>query len=104
AEDGIRDGHVTGVQTCALPIWIGTGPRVALIGDEVDHLPLGGVHRRVKAARSRRPGVSCSRSRWTPRRRSRARAGPADLRISAKIGRARVGEEGGTQCRQVAYE
>src|SRR5437870_10915941 len=22
AEDGIRDGHVTGVQTCALPIWI----------------------------------------------------------------------------------
>src|SRR5439155_20614341 len=62
---------------------IGTGPRVALIGDEVDHLPLGGVHRRVKAARSRRPGVSCSRSRWTPRRRSRARAGLADLRISA---------------------
>src|SRR5439155_8585520 len=34
---------------------IGTGPRVALIGDEVDHLPLGGVHRRVKAARSRHP-------------------------------------------------
>src|SRR5690625_6975046 len=23
AEDGIRDGHVTGVQTCALPIWMG---------------------------------------------------------------------------------
>src|SRR6266508_5230556 len=23
AEDGIRDGHVTGVQTCALPIWFG---------------------------------------------------------------------------------
>src|SRR5690606_40955459 len=22
AEDGIRDFHVTGVQTCALPIWI----------------------------------------------------------------------------------
>src|SRR5207253_6767473 len=21
-EDGIRDGHVTGVQTCALPIWL----------------------------------------------------------------------------------
>src|SRR6266508_6199208 len=27
AEDGIRDGHVTGVQTCALPIY-------PLIGDE----------------------------------------------------------------------
>src|SRR5690606_40158215 len=24
AEDGIRDFHVTGVQTCALPIWIST--------------------------------------------------------------------------------
>src|SRR5690606_39656254 len=24
AEDGIRDFHVTGVQTCALPIWKGT--------------------------------------------------------------------------------
>src|SRR5207253_5408462 len=24
AEDGIRDGHVTGVQTCALPIWWAT--------------------------------------------------------------------------------
>src|SRR5690625_6281154 len=24
AEDGIRDGHVTGVQTCALPISVGT--------------------------------------------------------------------------------
>src|SRR5690348_18429281 len=23
AEDGIRDGRVTGVQTCALPIWLG---------------------------------------------------------------------------------
>src|SRR5689334_24705060 len=27
AEDGIRDGTVTGVQTCALPIWIST-PRL----------------------------------------------------------------------------
>src|SRR5690606_39492892 len=24
AEDGIRDFHVTGVQTCALPIWFGS--------------------------------------------------------------------------------
>src|SRR5271166_819661 len=26
AEDGIRDGHVTGVQTCALPIWVSSAP------------------------------------------------------------------------------
>src|SRR5207253_8303553 len=30
AEDGIRDGHVTGVQTCALPIWPATPPRVTV--------------------------------------------------------------------------
>src|SRR5690606_8517324 len=28
AEDGIRDFHVTGVQTCALPIYGGTGSRL----------------------------------------------------------------------------
>src|SRR5690606_39634448 len=27
AEDGIRDFHVTGVQTCALPILMGVSPR-----------------------------------------------------------------------------
>src|SRR5690625_2523855 len=30
AEDGIRDGHVTGVQTCALPIFSGTAAERAL--------------------------------------------------------------------------
>src|SRR6266702_6738698 len=34
AEDGIRDGHVTGVQTCALPIL--TPPRHLMIPDGVD--------------------------------------------------------------------
>src|SRR5690606_41161737 len=29
AEDGIRDFHVTGVQTCALPIYAGRGRRLA---------------------------------------------------------------------------
>src|SRR5207249_6933934 len=28
AEDGIRDRNVTGVQTCALPIWTGSCPGV----------------------------------------------------------------------------
>src|SRR5690606_40283361 len=31
AEDGIRDFHVTGVQTCALPIWRGLPPGGKLI-------------------------------------------------------------------------
>src|SRR5437660_2185011 len=29
AEDGIRDGHVTGVQTCALPIWAGVAVKTS---------------------------------------------------------------------------
>src|SRR5439155_15311084 len=39
-EDGIRDGHVTGVQTCALPIWpcwrvrIGAGEEQVLTGHQ----------------------------------------------------------------------
>src|SRR5690606_39486904 len=32
AEDGIRDFHVTGVQTCALPISLGVGASVAVSG------------------------------------------------------------------------
>src|SRR5690606_40735425 len=31
AEDGIRDFHVTGVQTCALPIWTHVEPVLALL-------------------------------------------------------------------------
>src|SRR5690625_8001463 len=35
AEDGIRDGHVTGVQTCALPIFLGEALEVGVL-DTVD--------------------------------------------------------------------
>src|SRR5689334_25029844 len=73
AEDGIRDGTVTGVQTCALPIsrggerWIGwridrrkRGERVVLSR----HVP---SVRRCPSVRSeeRRVGKEC-RSRWSP--------------------------------------
>src|SRR5439155_17629140 len=47
AEDGIRDGHVTGVQTCALPICTGAFP------------PLG---------RSRIPDARRSTQRYDPGR------------------------------------
>src|SRR6266487_769734 len=45
AEDGIRDGRVTGVQTCALPI-----------------LPRGGVEGRDLAALGRLPGAGVAHS------------------------------------------
>src|SRR4051794_41239549 len=36
AEDGIRDGRVTGVQTCALPIFGGKAPMVVLSDADLD--------------------------------------------------------------------
>src|SRR5207253_8623209 len=65
AEDGIRDGHVTGVQTCALPI---SGP------EDVDRAVKAarrafekGFWRKMNVSRSeeRRVGKEC-RSRWSP--------------------------------------
>src|SRR5437588_2139924 len=85
AEDGIRDHCVTGVQTCALPIWQ-TGqekPRVgadaSLAGAwnrltassassmaEVRHLPgLITQFRLLSRSEERRVGKEC-RSRWSP--------------------------------------
>src|SRR5690606_38669497 len=43
AEDGIRDFHVTGVQTCALPISLAAGGGVAAVADA--HAPLEQRHR-----------------------------------------------------------
>src|SRR5207253_3892055 len=77
AEDGIRDGHVTGVQTCALPISSfpsvsdATGapvPRapVASLTDGNDVACVAFRHRRPPRSRSeeRRVGKEC-RSRWS---------------------------------------
>src|SRR5690606_40263445 len=47
AEDGIRDFHVTGVQTCALPIWAGgvtrNGPGDGFAGLDVGRLMMDPV-------------------------------------------------------------
>src|SRR6266581_3900782 len=65
AEDGIRDGRVTGVQTCALPISraMSSGGGVAGAGA----LSSPAVIFRITSARSeeRRVGKEC-RSRWSP--------------------------------------
>src|SRR5439155_17298995 len=72
AEDGIRDGHVTGVQTCALPIC--SGHRLPLvpdlppvIGPEGQAMARAAFVQLLEALRSeeRRVGKEC-RSRWAP--------------------------------------
>src|SRR3989454_6012738 len=74
AEDGIRDYKVTGVQTCALPIFLrehqvhlgegrgaGGGDRRVRRPRERGGAPLGVAHR----SEERRVGKEC-RSRWSP--------------------------------------
>src|SRR5207302_6949185 len=72
AEDGIRDFHVTGVQTCALPISSGpVGQTNARISAWHRHVgparERSGVNLVDSSARSeeRRVGKEC-RSRWSP--------------------------------------
>src|ERR1017187_10829514 len=60
AEDGIRDTSVTGVQTCALPIWSMASP---LAESQMGRSPLDPVT--VPRSEERRVGEE-GRSRWSP--------------------------------------
>src|SRR6266581_1341691 len=74
AEYGIRDGRVTGVQTCALPI------------SAARRLPAGGAARRVRGTRPDRAGRRRARSG----RQGRAGdAGPGAAAAAARAGPAR---------------
>src|SRR5690606_40575162 len=81
AEDGIRDFHVTGVQTCALPICVSAQPTihgenivlrildrqkgiVPLDGLGLDETQIAQVQRMVARSEERRVGKEC-RSRWS---------------------------------------
>src|SRR2546422_8372756 len=66
AEDGIRDVAVTGVQTCALPIFETLGGRHG--GQEHERRDLaepGGHEGIARRSEERRVGEEC-RSRWSP--------------------------------------
>src|SRR3712207_7015324 len=85
AEDGIRDIGVTGVQTCALPIWLQAALKGTVDADLIESLHgwealpfAGGEHGRIAVrviaqdgnaaevrSEERRVGKEC-RSRWSP--------------------------------------
>src|SRR5699024_10285393 len=67
AEDGIRDRNVTGVQTCALPIWPGGGARPTAFADE-------SVRSRCALARACPASVGASATSRVKGSRPRARA------------------------------
>src|SRR5256885_11814375 len=60
AEDGIRDYKVTGVQTCALPIW---GPR-GLVGHTFPSAPA--LRHTRPVSRKRKPDCSARRDSLDP--------------------------------------
>src|SRR3712207_8056907 len=82
AEDGIRDIGVTGVQTCALPIW---PKRVVQPAERGGHAPPCGRPLRLEAEGERRDG----RGDWT----LPALCGWIEQRFGRSEER-RVGEEG----------
>src|SRR5256885_9033614 len=84
AEDGIRDYKVTGVQTCALPIWVGVVDEVRLANILSCRLSIGceQVHTCEKCF---------ARSQLMSGFGRRARRGPAPRR---QIGRASCRERG----------
>src|SRR5437870_13179973 len=71
AEDGIRDGHVTGVQTCALPIYGARTSFEASTSIGASEATAAGEKLRpsgpavVARSEERRVGKEC-RSRWGP--------------------------------------
>src|SRR5689334_91864 len=80
AEDGIRDGTVTGVQTCALPIFTASGSRCCahwflsrIANDDRYHNahPRGGLARPHRSE-ERRVGKECRSWRWTCNEKGRA--------------------------------
>src|SRR5690625_7698134 len=77
AEDGIRDGHVTGVQTCALPISkaapvMEARRNTSLNSYIASHLPqvATAVRGRSRRSEERRVGKECG-SRWGPQQKER---------------------------------
>src|SRR6266850_5849202 len=70
AEDGIRDYKVTGVQTCALPIFACPGscrkrPTVSRAQVQAEAAAFAAVFRWPRRSEERRVGKEC-RSRWSP--------------------------------------
>src|SRR5690625_5404943 len=77
AEDGIRDGHVTGVQTCALPICGVALPRPlegGLPGEQRVQRGRQGeeVAAHIDRSEERRVGKEC-RSRWSQEQEKKRR-------------------------------
>src|SRR5690606_40618579 len=86
AEDGIRDFHVTGVQTCALPIWVRAAKLLESRND------LDGAIERYKRALDEQPmnaaAMAGLRDAYATRGDARAAIQLIERELEHKIGRA----------------
>src|SRR5436189_830680 len=91
AEDGIRDTSVTGVQTCALPIWPTAGHRTeqTVVVDEVDERLAADDDHEARSVGLISPdprGISVTGTMWwtegdaSPSRRRKRKIGRASCR------------------------
>src|SRR5699024_11606865 len=80
AEDGIRDRNVTGVQTCALPIWSGSPPVMG-------HAAVTSVTAATSVT-AVQTASAIGEYQPAPRKASRAATMPALSAVSVQIGRA----------------
>src|SRR5437868_13393411 len=85
AEDGIRDRNVTGVQTCALPIWLTRTPTMwskykLRRASSMRTRPTSRWHR----SEERRVGKEC-RSRWSPYHEKKKKKKEARMRCRTDI-------------------
>src|SRR5699024_12095439 len=94
AEDGIRDRNVTGVQTCALPIWRRSRVGSGATGDRdrADDLPAERLRLRDRGRRFRR-----RRARRKTCRRVERLSAAGQRRLSRRSEERRVGKEEGTR-------
>src|SRR5690625_7928345 len=97
AEDGIRDGHVTGVQTCALPIFtLSANGEVMILafseeaGENTDLYVSFRVNQDIYSSPIRLEGVNSEFREFSPSLSEDGRL----LFFSSKIGRASCRESG----------
>src|SRR6266481_7322593 len=96
AEDGIRDGTVTGVQTCALPIWVEPESELAIRG--VPRLNWNGLPLRIEVP-AEIAGDKLRKARLTPHREPGAAATYRLVALDAHI--LRFGGLAGEVCGEV---
>src|SRR5204863_4533058 len=98
AEDGIRNLYVTGVQTCALPIFTLSIPTFTMSGGTVNGTALISITGTSQTrSEERRVGKEC-RSRWWPNPYKKKKSNYLDTKAISNSSRRNVSSGSKTYC------